>query len=80
MTGYLSFDADLTWAVSPKLSARMGASRDFGVGGEGQSTEVTSLNGTVDYSLNSHFSATGFGRYTLREFDGGNNAKTTNTA
>ena len=71
--GILSFDADLTWAVSPKLSARMGASRDFGVGGEGQSTEVTSLNGTVNYSLNSYFSATGFGRYTLREYDGPNN-------
>ena len=71
--GILSFDADLTWAVSPKLSARMGASRDFGVGGEGQSTERTSLNGTLNYSLNSYFSATGFGRYTLREYDGPNN-------
>lgn len=70
--GMLGLDADLTWAVSPKLNAQIGASRDFGVGGEGESTEVTSFNSTLNYSLNSYFSATGFGRYALREFDGSN--------
>jgi hypothetical protein len=67
--GMLGLDADFTWAVSPKLSAQLGASRDFGTGGEGQSTENTSVDASLDYSLNSYFSATGFGSYTLRDYD-----------
>lgn len=72
-SGNLGLDADLTWAATPKLTARVGLSRDFGVGGEGESTDVTSVNTTVNYSINSFFSATGIARYALREYDGGGN-------
>ncbi len=67
--GMLGLDADLTWSATPKLTARLGLSRDFGVGGESESTETTSVDATVNYSINSYFSATGIGRYTLREYD-----------
>lgn len=67
--GMLGLDADFTWAISPKLSAQLGASRDFGTGGEGQSTENTSVNMSFDYSINSYFSATAFGSYTNRDYD-----------
>ena len=69
--GSLGLDADLTWALSPKLTTRLGASRDFGTGGEGQSTQQTSVNGSVNYSLNSKLSATAFASYRLSEYDGG---------
>ncbi len=71
--GMLGLDADLTWAATPKLTARLGLSRDFGVGGEGQSTENTSVDINANYSLNSYFGASAFARYTLREYDGPGN-------
>lgn len=71
--GMLDLDADLTWAATPKFTARLGLSRDFGVGGESESTQATTVNTTANYSINSYFSATGIARYTLREYDGGSN-------
>lgn len=67
--GMLGLDADLTWAATPKLTARFGLSRDFGVGGEGQATENTSFDTNVHYSLNSYFSANAFGSYTIRDYE-----------
>ncbi|MFO8027976.1 MAG: outer membrane beta-barrel protein [Opitutales bacterium] len=64
----LGFDADLTWAATPKLTNSLSFSRDFGVGGEGLSSEDTSFGLSSNYSINSYFAATAFADYTLREF------------
>lgn len=69
--GMLGLDADFTWAVSPKLTARLDLSRDFGVGGEGGSTENSSVNTSVSYSIDSHWSAHANAGYTLRDYDSG---------
>lgn len=64
----LGLDADLTWAATPKLTNRLALSRDFGVSGEGFSSENTSVSLTSNYSINSFFAASAFIDYTLREF------------
>jgi len=64
----LGFDADLTWAATPKLTNALALSRDFGVSGEGISSEDTSVSLSSNYSINSYFAATAFIDYTLREF------------
>jgi outer membrane protein assembly factor BamA len=71
-TSMLGFDADLTWAASPKLTASLGLSRDFGFGGEGQTTENTGANVSASYSINSNFAATGNLGYTLRDYSDDN--------
>ncbi|MDP4883145.1 MAG: outer membrane beta-barrel protein, partial [Opitutales bacterium] len=64
-------DADFTWAVSPKLTASLGLSRDFGVDGEGASTENSSVDTSVSYSIDSKWSADANVGYTLREYGNG---------
>ncbi|WP_233246054.1 outer membrane beta-barrel protein [Coraliomargarita sinensis] len=66
--GTLGIDSDLTWATTPKLTNRIALSRDFGVSGEGVSSENTSVSLTSNYSLNSYFAASVFADYTLREY------------
>jgi hypothetical protein len=67
-TGMLGLDADLTWTATPKVTAILGLSRDFGVGGEGQSTENTGIDLRARYAINSQFSASANFGYTLRDF------------
>jgi len=67
-TGMLGLDADFTWAATPKVTVRLGLSRDFGVGGEGQSTENTSTDLSASYSINSYFAASANLGYTLRDY------------
>ncbi|MDP4643968.1 MAG: outer membrane beta-barrel protein [Opitutales bacterium] len=69
--GILGLDADFTWAVSPKLTASLGLSRDFGVDGEGASTENSSVDTSVSYSIDSKWSADANVGYTLREYGNG---------
>jgi len=64
----LGLDADLTYSVTPKVTSRLNLGRDFGVGGEGQSTENTSVDAIATYSINMHYSASAFAGYTLREY------------
>ena len=71
-SGMLGLDADLTWTATPKVTASLGLSRDFGVGGEGQSTENTGVDLRASYSINSHFAASGNLGYTLRDYSNGN--------
>jgi hypothetical protein len=68
-TGMLGLDLDLTWAATPKITARLDMSRDFGVGSEGATTENSTVNGSVSYSINSNWSAQGSAGYTLRDYD-----------
>ena len=67
-SGMLGLDADLTWSATPKITARLGLSRDFGVGGEGQSTENTSVDLNGSYSINSNFAASANLGYTIRDY------------
>ena len=64
----LGLVADLTYSVTPKVTSRLNLGRDFGVGGEGQSTENTSVDASATYSINMHYSASAFAGYTLREY------------
>ncbi|MGB0258681.1 MAG: outer membrane beta-barrel protein [Coraliomargarita sp.] len=68
-SGMLGLDADLTWAATQKLVAKLAMSRDFGASGEGDGTENTSVNSSLSYSINPYWSASSYLRYTLREYD-----------
>lgn len=67
-SGMLGLDANFTWAATPKLTVNLDMSRDFGVGGEGQSTENTSFNLSSSYSISSFFAASANLGYTLRDY------------
>lgn len=69
--GMFGLDADFTWEVTPKLTARLDLARDFGVGGEGNSTENTSVDTSLSYSIDSNWSAHATAGYTLRDYDSG---------
>ena len=56
-TGMLGLDANLTWMATTKLFVQLALSRDFGAGGEGESTEITRANLVGNYSFNTHWSA-----------------------
>lgn len=64
----LGLDSSLTWSATPKMDAILGLSRDFGVGGEGNSTENTSVSLTTNYTLNSYFTATAFTDFIMRDY------------
>ncbi len=70
-TGSFGMDADLTWAATQKLVAKLAMSRDFGASGEGNGTENTSVNTSLSYSMNAYWSASSYLRYTLRDYDFG---------
>lgn len=70
-TGMLGLDADLTWSATPKLTVGLGLSRDFGVGGEGQSTENSSVDLFGSFSLSSNWAASANLGYTLRDYTDG---------
>ena len=57
-SGMLGLDANLTWMATTKLLAQLALSRDFGTGGEGESTEATRGTLVGNYSFNSHWSST----------------------
>lgn len=67
-SGMLGLDADFSWAITPKISSSLGLSRDFGVGGEGESTENSSINLSTSYSISSYMAASANLGYTLREY------------
>lgn len=66
--GILGLDGKLTWLATPKLTTDFGLSRDFGISGEGDSTETTSIRTTANYSINSNWFASGELGFTLREY------------
>jgi|GEM_PF-370849 len=57
-SGMLGLDSNLTWMATTKLLAQLALSRDFGAGGEGESTEATRANLIGNYSFNTHWSTT----------------------
>lgn len=69
--GMLGLNADFTWNATPKLTARMGLSRDFGVGGEGGTNENSKIDLNASYSINANWSSQASAGYTLRDYDSG---------
>ncbi|MDQ8193054.1 outer membrane beta-barrel protein [Coraliomargarita sp. SDUM461004] len=67
-SGMLGLDANFSWSATPKLTMRLDLSRDFGVAGEGQSTENTSVDVSAAYSINSYFAASANLGYTVRDY------------
>ena len=63
----LGLDASLTWMASNKISYQLALSRDYDIGGLGQSREVTSANLTGNYSINSQWTAMANLGYTDRD-------------
>ena len=56
-SGMLGLDANLTWMATTKLLMQFALSRDFGAGGEGESSEITRANLVGNYSFNTQWSA-----------------------
>ena len=53
----LGLDSNLTWMATTKLLVQLALSRDFGAGGEGESSEITRANLVGNYSFNTQWSA-----------------------
>ena len=73
--GQLGLDSGLTWNPTQKSTHNITLGRDFGVGGEGTSTEVSNIRVNSSYSLNPRWSANSTLGYTLRDYQaksGGN--------
>jgi hypothetical protein len=56
-TGMFGLDTNLTWMATSKLLLQTYLSCDFGVGGEGESSEITRANLVGNYSFNTKWSA-----------------------
>ena len=67
-SGMLGLDANFTWTATPKLAVNFDLSRDFGVGGEGQSTEKSSVILGGNYSINSFFTLNANLGYILTDY------------
>jgi len=67
----LGLDANFTWSTTAKLTTRIALSRDFGVGGQGETNETTSAKVTVNYAISPFWSASVNGGYTFRDYTGG---------
>jgi hypothetical protein len=67
-TGMLGLDANLTWMATTKLLFQLALSRDFGAGGEGESTEITKAILVGNYSFNTHWSAMANLAYTETDY------------
>ena len=67
-SGMLGLDANFTWTATPKLTVNFDLSRDFGVGGEGQSTEISSVILGGNYSINSFFTLNANLGYILTDY------------
>jgi len=67
--GLLALDADFSWTVSPKLNVRTKMSRRFGVGSEGDATEISRIRTDVSYSINTDWSASANAGYTNRDYE-----------
>lgn len=69
-SGTLGLDSRLTWAATPKLTATLALGRDYGTGGEGQSTENTTTDLGATYDINTRFVADANFSYSIRDYKG----------
>ena len=61
-------DLDFSYAVTQKLNSSLALSRDFGVGGAGDSTENSSIKLRADYSIDEQYSVSANLGYDLRDY------------
>lgn len=66
--GMLGLDADLSWEMTPKITAVLGLSRDFGAGSQGEETEKSAINLNAIYTISSSLSANAKLAYTLTDY------------
>jgi hypothetical protein len=73
--GHIGLNSGFTWNPTQKSTHNIKLSRDFGVGGEGTTTEVSRIRMDSSYSLNPRWSASSNLGYTLRDYQakGGRN-------
>ena len=64
----LGLNSELTWAATPKTVISLMASRDFGVAGEGNTTEVTRVSTSAVYSMTPLLSINGRLGWSLRDY------------
>lgn len=64
----LGLNTQLSWEATPKTMVRLDASRDFGVAGEGNVTEVSRLSTSVVYSVTPLLSINGRLGWALRDY------------
>lgn len=67
-TGSLGVDVNLTWATTAKLTNRILLGRDFGVAGDGSTTEETSFLFASSFAFTPQYSASSKVGYVLRDF------------
>lgn len=67
-TNALGLHADLNWAMTPKLISGLQLSHDFGIGGEGYSTETTRVSVSGRYSISRRISASSVFGYVFRDY------------
>lgn len=61
-------DLDFSYAVTQKLTSFLALSRDFGVGGAGDSTENSSIKLRANYSIDEQYSVSANLGYDLRDY------------
>jgi len=66
--GMFGADLDFSYAVTQKLNSSLALSRDFGVGGAGDSTENSSIKLRADYSIDEQYSVSANLGYDLRDY------------
>jgi hypothetical protein len=71
--GMFGADLDFSYAVNQKLTSFLALSRDFGVGGAGDSTENSSVKLRANYSIDTQYSVSANLGYDLRDYQSANN-------
>ena len=67
-TATMSFDSNLTWAVSSKFTHRFDLYRNFDASATGIGTEETKMNWVTTYALNNKISLSGRAGYSIRDY------------
>ncbi|MGB0793118.1 MAG: outer membrane beta-barrel protein [Opitutales bacterium] len=67
-SGTLGVDGDLTWSLTPKLTSQLELSRDFGAGGDGTTTQESSIAINNNYMINENWSARANLKYSNRDY------------
>jgi hypothetical protein len=67
-TATLGVDGDLTWSLTPKLTSQLALSRDFGAGGDGTTTQESSIAINNNYMINENWSARANLKYSNRDY------------
>lgn len=73
--GTIGLDGNLSWATTPKLLNEISFSRDFGVSGDGNATQLTSISVKSSYLISYNWSLGSNLDYTLRDYQDNSDRK-----